>query len=73
MVLTRSQYENMSKEELRNINSSFVNDINTKMSNITENLMNSRQNMIRFIQNFSNVKSLTTIYWQGSCNWSLTL
>ena len=73
MVLTRSQYENMSKEELRNINSSFVNDINTKMSNLTENLMNSRQNMIRFIQNFSNVKSLTTIYWQRSCNWSLML
>ena len=40
MVLTRSQYENMSKEELiqelTDINSSFVNDINTKLSNLEE-------------------------------------
>ena len=38
MVLTRSQYENMSKEELiqelTNINSSFVNDINAKLSDL---------------------------------------
>ena len=41
MVLTRSQYENMSKEELiqelTDINSSFVNNINTKLSNLEEN------------------------------------
>ena len=40
MVLTRSQYENMSKEEfiqeLTDINSNFVNDINTKLSNLEE-------------------------------------
>ena len=40
MVLTRSQYENMTKEELiqelADINSSFVNDINTKLSNLEE-------------------------------------
>ena len=40
MVLTRNQYENMSKEELiqglTDINSSFVNDINTKLSNLEE-------------------------------------
>ena len=40
MVFTRSQYENMSKEEfiqeLTDINSSFVNDINTKLSNLEE-------------------------------------
>ena len=40
MVLTRSQYENMSKEELTqeltDINSSLVNGINTKMSNLEE-------------------------------------
>ena len=40
MVLTRSQYENMSKEELiqelTDINSSFINDINTKLSNLGE-------------------------------------
>ena len=40
MVLTRSQYENMRKEEviqeLTVINSNFVNDINTKLSNLEE-------------------------------------
>ena len=40
MVLTRSQYENMSKEELiqelTDINSNLVNGINTKMSNLEE-------------------------------------
>ena len=40
MVLTQSQYENMSKEELiqelTDIKSSFVNDINTKLSNLEE-------------------------------------
>ena len=38
--MTRSQYENMSKEELiqelTDINSSFVNDISTKLSNLEE-------------------------------------
>ena len=40
MVLTQSQYENMSKEELiqelTDINSSFTNDINTKLRNLEE-------------------------------------
>ena len=40
MVLTRSQYENMSKEELiqelTNINSSFVNDINAKLTGLSD-------------------------------------
>ena len=40
MVLTRSQYENMSKEELiqdlTNINSSFVNDINVKLTDLSD-------------------------------------
>ena len=40
MVLTRSHYENMSKEELiqqlTDINSNSVNDINTKLSNLEE-------------------------------------
>ena len=43
MVLTRSQYENMSKEELiqelTDINSSFVYDINTKLTNLDETFM----------------------------------
>ena len=42
MVLTRSQYKNMSKEELiqelTNINSSFVNDINAKLSDLSERI-----------------------------------
>ena len=40
MVLTRSQYENMSKEELiqelTDINCSFVNDTNTKLTDLSE-------------------------------------
>ena len=43
MVLTGSPYENMAKEELiqelTDINSSFVNDINTKLSNLEKSLM----------------------------------
>ena len=42
MVLTRSQYENMSKEELiqelTNINSSFVNNINAKLTDLSDRL-----------------------------------
>ena len=66
MVLTRSQYENMSKEELiqelTDINSSFVNGINTKLSNLEEKLMVSCQNMTMSIQSCSSVKNLTPIY-----------
>ena len=40
MVLTRSHYENVSEEELiqelTDINSSFVNDINEKLTNLSE-------------------------------------
>ena len=39
MVLTRSQYKNMSKEELiqelTKINSSFVNEINAKLTDLS--------------------------------------
>lgn len=42
MVLTCSQYENMSKEqpiqELTDINSNFVNDINAKLTGFLETL-----------------------------------
>ena len=62
MILTRSQYENMSKEdliqELTDINSSFVNDINTKLSNLEEKLGNEEMS----IQSCSSVKNLTLIY-----------
>ena len=54
MVLTRSQYENMSKEELiqelTDINSSFVNDINTKLSNLEEKFND-------FLSKYDNVNS----------------
>ena len=40
MVLTRIQYRNMSKEELiqelTDINSSFVNDINVKLTDLSQ-------------------------------------
>ena len=40
MVLTRSQHENMSKEELiqdlTNINSSFFNNINAKLTDLSD-------------------------------------
>ena len=42
MVLTRRQYENMIKEELiqelTDINSSFVNNIDTKLADFSEKL-----------------------------------
>ena len=63
MVLTRSQYENMSKEELiqelTDINSSFVNDIN---ANCMKGLTNLHQSMTKSILSCSNVKALTLIY-----------
>ena len=52
MVLTRSQYENVSKEELiqelTNINSSFVNDIKAKLTGLWEkfNEFSSRYNKV---------------------------
>ena len=46
MVLTQTQYENMSKEELiqelTNVNSSFVNDVNVKLTCL-KSLMSSHQ------------------------------
>ena len=55
MILTQSQYENMSKEEeliqeLTDINSSFVNDVNTKPSNLEENFND-------FLSKYDNVNS----------------
>ena len=52
MVLTQSQYGNMTKEELfqelTNINSSFVNNINenAKLNDLSDSLTSLRQNMI---------------------------
>ena len=54
MVLTRSQYENMIKEELiqelTDINSSFLNDINTKLSNLEQKIND-------FLSKYDNVNS----------------
>ena len=54
MVLTRSQYEKTSKEELiqelTDINSSFVNDINMKLSNLEEKFNH-------FLSKYDNVNS----------------
>ena len=67
MVLTRSQYENMSKKELikelTDINSSFVSDINTKLDNLSEKLneFSSKYDMV-YSEQSSKVKSLTHIY-----------
>ena len=60
MVLTRSQYENMSKaeliQELTGINPSFVNDINTKLSSVEEkfnDFLSTRVIMIRVLRKVS--------------------
>ena len=59
MVLTRSQYENMSKEELIqkliNINSNFVSDINAKLTDLSD--------MTKFILSCNNVRATTLIYF----------
>ena len=66
MVLTRSQYENMSKEELiqelTNINSSFVDDINAKLTDLSDRFNSLRQNMIKSVLSCNNVKATTLIY-----------
>ena len=66
MVLTQSQYENMSKEqliqELTNINSSFVDDINAKLTDLSDRFNSLRQNMIKSVLSCNNVKATTLIY-----------
>ena len=53
MVLTQSQHENNSKEELiqdlTKINSSPVNDINAKLSDLSDMFNKLRQNLIKSI------------------------
>ena len=69
MVLTQSQYENMSKEELiqelTNINSSFVDDINAKLTDLSDRFNSLRQNMIKSVLSCNNVKATTLIYLPG--------
>ena len=68
MVLTRSQYEIMSKEELIQeligINSSFVNDINIKLSNLEEKFNDFLSKYDSVNSDFQQYKKLTPIYWQ---------
>ena len=67
MVLTRSQYENMRKEELiqelNNINSSFVNDKNAKLTELSDrfNEFTSKYDIL----SCNNVKATTLIYLPG--------
>ena len=69
MVLTQSQYENMSKEqliqELTNINSSFVDDINAKLIDLSDRFNEFTSNMIKSILSYNNVKATTLIYLPG--------
>ena len=69
MVLTQSQYENMSKEELiqelTNINSSFVDDINAKLTDLSDRFNSLRQNMIKSVLSCNNVKATALIYLPG--------
>ena len=66
MVLTRSQYENMSKEELiqelTDINSSFVNYINTKLSNLDEKFTEFLSKHDKVNSKLQQYKNLTHIY-----------
>ena len=59
----------MSKEEiiqeLANINSSFVNDINAKLTDLFDRLTSLRQNIIESILSCSSVKATTLIYLPG--------
>ena len=68
VVLTRSQYEIMSKEELIqeliDINSSFVNDINIKLSNLEEKFNDFLSKYDNVNSDFQQYKKLTPIYWQ---------
>ena len=61
MVLTRSQYEHVSKEELiqelSDINSSFVNDINAKLTDLSKMFNEFTSKYRRFIYSYSNEKA----------------
>ena len=69
MVLTRSQYENMSKEELiqelTNINSSFVNDINAKLTDLSDRLNEFTTKYDRVYSELQQGKATTLIYLPG--------
>ena len=76
MVLSQSQYKDMSKEELiqelTDVNSNFINDINAKLTCL-KSLMNLHQNMTKSVLSCSNVKASALFYSPGSFSWSITL
>ena len=69
MVLTQNQYENMSKEELiqelNNINSSFVNDINAKLTDLSDRFNEFTSKYDKSILSCNTVKATTLIYLPG--------
>ena len=74
MVLTRSQYENMSKEELiQDINSSFVNDINAKLTGLSEKFNEFTSKYDKVYSDLQQCKSLILIFSTELFNWSAML
>ena len=73
MVLSQSQYKDMSKEELiqelTDVNSNFISDTDAKLTCL-KSLMNLHQNMTKSIQSCISVKAS---YSPGSFSWSMTL
>ena len=63
MVLTRSQ-------ELTDINLSFVNDINSKLSDVSEKFNEFTSNYDKIILSCNNSKALTLICSPESFSWS---
>lgn len=66
MVLSRSQYENMSKEEFTqefsDTNSSLVNDIIIKLSNLLDQFNKFKSKYDNVYSELINAKPLTLIY-----------
>ena len=79
MVLTRSQYKNMSKkeliQELTAINSSFVIDINTKLTDLSERFNEFTSKYDKVYSELQQCKSFNSHLLQlpGSFSWSVTL
>ena len=77
MVLTRSQYENMSKEELiqelPDINSSSVNDINAKLTGLSEKLNEFTSKYDKVYSELQQCKSFNSHLLTELFNWSAML
>ena len=77
MFVTQSQYENMGKEqltqELTDINSSYVNNINVKLTDLSEKFNEFTLKYNKVYSSCSNIKALTLIYSPRSFSWSVML